>query len=173
MYSKLTKNLLVSLLCISVSYSIEAKNKWKQSQELLQRTLANHTVLLHQTLNYHWNVEGKEFHDYHLMFDKEYKQLFENLDLIAERIRAIDGKVKASMKDFIETASIKEDTSAIPQPKEMVKRLHDQYHLIIEDMRKSVKNLEKSDDVATRKMLEDLIEMGEKTKWMLKSLLKK
>ena len=169
----LIKKITLGFLCIFAILKLDAKSRWKDSEQALQRVLANHTVLLHQTLNYHWNVEGKEFHDYHLLFDKEYKQLLDNLDLVAERIRAVGGKVKASMKDLIDTASIQEDTGATPQPKEMIKRLHDQYHTTIEDMRTSAKNLEKTDDLATRKMLEDLIEMDEKTKWMLKSLLKK
>lgn len=166
-------SLTMLFLCISIGFDAKDDIKQSHSQKLLQKTLANHAVLLHQTLNYHWNVEGKEFHDYHLLFDKQYHILFANLDLIAERIRAVGGKVLASMKNFIDSASIKEDNGPAPHPKEMVKRLHDQYHKTIEDMRKSVKSLEKSDDVATRKMLEDLIETHEKTKWMLKSLLKK
>ena len=173
MQNSLRITFLLGLLSLAVVFDIDARHEFKQSQKLLQKTLANHAVLLHQTLNYHWNVEGKEFYDYHLLFDKEYHILFENLDLIAERIRAVGGKVQASMKHFIDNASIKEDNGATPHPKDMVKRLHDQYHRIVEDMRKAVKDLEKSGDVATRKMLEDLIEMHEKTQWMLKSLLKK
>lgn len=173
MKHSLNIHFLLGITFGAVFLNVEAKNDFKNSQKLLQKTLSNHAVLLHQTLNYHWNVEGKEFHDYHLLFDKQYNELFKNLDLIAERIRAVGGKVQGSMKHFIDTASIKEDNGSVPMPKEMIKRLHDQYHKVIEDMRKSVKDLEKSDDVATRKMLEDLVEIEEKTKWMLKSLTKK
>ncbi|MBI2344484.1 DNA starvation/stationary phase protection protein [Candidatus Dependentiae bacterium] len=165
-------------LVLTVSYFassllLDAKPEFKHSQKILQRTLANHAVLLHQTLNYHWNVEGKEFHDYHLLFDKEYHELFKNLDLIAERLRAVGGKAAASMKHFIDTASIQEDNGPTPEASVMIKKLHDQYHRVIEDMRKAVKDLEKSGDIATRKVLEDLVEMDEKITWMLKSLLKK
>ncbi len=175
MQTILNNRSILIIVSLFLALSLDAKHDVKKndSQKLLQKTLANHAVLLHQTLNYHWNVEGKEFHDYHLLFDKQYNQLFTNLDLIAERIRAVGAKVSASMKHLIDTASIKEDNGAVPNSKEMIKRLHDQYHQVIEDMRKSVKELEKSDDVATRKMLEDLIEQHEKTKWMLKSLIKK
>lgn len=173
MYHNLKNTISLGLVCLMISAGLDAKHEFKHSQKILQKTLANHAVLLHQTLNYHWNVEGKEFHDYHLLFDKEYHQLFDNLDLIAERLRAVGGKVLGSMKNLIDSASINEDNGQAPHPKTMIQRLHDQYHRVIEDMRAAVKKLEKSGDVATRKMLEDLIEMQEKTKWMLSSLLKK
>lgn len=161
------------LCIITAAFSLDAKDDFKHSEKFLKKTLANHAVLLHQTLNYHWNVEGKEFHDYHLLFDKMYNDLFKDLDLIAERIRAVGGKALGSMKHLIEAASIKEDNGETPKPKEMIEKLHDQYHKVIEDIRTSTKKLEKSSDVATRKLFEDQIEKLEKTKWMLKSLLKK
>jgi starvation-inducible DNA-binding protein len=171
--SSIKKNIVLSVLCFMLSGLIEAKFESKQSEKLLQKILANHATLLFQTLNYHWNVEGKEFHDYHLLFDKQYNQLFANLDLIAERIRAIDGKALGSMKDLIKHATLKEDTGSTPKPAKMIKNLHAQYEKMINDMKQAVKELESTNDVATRKMLEDLIEQHEKTKWMLGSLKKK
>jgi starvation-inducible DNA-binding protein len=144
---------------------------FKGSQKILKKTLADHGVLLFQTLNYHWNLEGQEFHDYHLLFEKQYKQLFNNLDLIAERIRSIGGKALGSMYDFIAYSSLKEDTKQTPEPKQMIINLLDQYKILIENIRSSIKFLErKSKDFGTRKMLEDLLEQHEKTAWMLRSV---
>ncbi len=173
MQNRIKKNIVVLALCFMVSGLVAAKSESKQSEKLLQKILANHATLLFQTLNYHWNVEGKEFHDYHLLFNKQYNQLFANLDLIAERIRAVDGKALGSMKDLIKYATLKEDTGSTPKPEQMIKNLHAQYEKMINDMKQAVKELENTDDVATRKMLEDLIEQNEKTKWMLGSLKKK
>jgi len=172
MQNSIKKSFLMLALCFMASFLVEAKNDSKQSEKLLQRILANHAVLLHQTLNYHWNIEGKEFHDYHLLFDKQYNQLFANLDLIAERIRAIDGKALGSMQDHIKHATLKEDRGSTPKPSKMIANLYVQYEKMIDDMKQAVKELENSNDVATRKMLEDLIEQHEKTKWMLGSLKK-
>ncbi|MBI2344483.1 DNA starvation/stationary phase protection protein [Candidatus Dependentiae bacterium] len=151
-----------------------AKLDVKISQKVLQEMLANHGVLLFETLNYHWNLVGKEFHDYHILFDGQYKQLFENMDLIAERIRAIQGQALGSMKEFLATAIIKEDTKATREPRQMIIRLLAQYEKMIEHIRDSIGTLEaKTQDYGTRKMLEDLIEQHEKTAWMLRSLTEK
>jgi starvation-inducible DNA-binding protein len=151
-----------------------AKHDFKLSQKLLQETLGNHGVLLFQTLNYHWNLVGREFHDYHILFDGQYKKLFDEMDKIAERIRAVEGSALGSMKAFVSSATIKEDTGAIPEPKKMVINLLKQYEALIEHLRDSIEALEKkSKDFGTKKMLEDIIEDREKTAWMLRSLTEK
>jgi len=147
------------------------KVDFKISQKELNVLLANHSVLLIQTLNYHWNIVGKEFHDYHLLFDKQYNQLFANMDLIAERVRAVGGVTLGSMKDMIKIATLKEDGGATPEPKQMVLTLLKQYELLIAQIRDLIELLEaKTKDFGTKKMLEDLIEQHEKTAWMLRSL---
>ena len=148
-----------------------AQLNFKVSHKILQEMLGNHGVLMFQTLNYHWNLVGREFHDFHILFDGQYKQLFENMDLIAERIRATQGQALGSMKEFVAHATIKEDTGATPEPKQMVVKLLAQYEKMIEHIRDGIETLEsKSKDYGTRKMLEDLIEEHEKTAWMLRSL---
>lgn len=150
-----------------------AKHNFKISQKVLQETLGNHGVLMFQTLNYHWNLVGKEFHDYHILFDGQYKKLFEEIDKIAERIRAIEGQALGSMKAFVTNATIKEDTAAAPEPKKMIVNLLKQYENLVEHLRDGIEKLEKSNDFGTRKMLEDIIEDREKTAWMLRSLTEK
>ncbi|MBI2352738.1 DNA starvation/stationary phase protection protein [Candidatus Dependentiae bacterium] len=151
-------------------------NKKEQalSVTFLQKLMANHAVILFQTLRYHWNLVGPEFHDYHLLFDKQYRQLFEDLDLIAERIRALDGQALGSMDALLKNATLKEDTGKIPNPKQMVTKLLQQYLYYVEQIRETIGLLEKdSSDYGTRKMLEDLIERYEKVLWMLRSLVEK
>jgi starvation-inducible DNA-binding protein len=150
-----------------------AKNNFKVSQKLLEESLGNHGVLLFQTLNYHWNLVGKEFHDYHMLFDGQYRQLFDDMDKIAERIRAVEGVALGSMKAFVAAATIKEDTTAAPEPKKMIVNLLKQYELLIEHIRDSIQTLEKSKDFGTRNMLEEIITDREKTAWMLRSLTEK
>ena len=144
----------------------------KLSQKYLNVILANHGVLLFQTLNYHWNLVGREFHDYHLLFDKQYHQLFDAMDLIAERVRAVHGIAVATMHETIKHATLKENTAALPEPKIMVVNLLKQYEAMLDHIREAIDKLEtsKSKDFGTRKMLEDLMEQHEKTAWMLRSL---
>jgi starvation-inducible DNA-binding protein len=150
------------------------KYDFKMSQKVLQEVLGNHGVLLFQTLNYHWNIVGKEFHDYHILFDGQYKQLFDDMDKIAERIRAVEGVALGSMKAFVAHATIKEDTASTPESKKMIINLLKQYEALIEHLRDSIENLEKkSKDFGTLNMLEEIIADREKTAWMLRSLTEK
>ena len=151
-----------------------AKNRFALSEKLLQETLGNHGVLLFQTLNYHWNLVGREFHDYHLLFDDQYKKIFDDMDKIAERIRSVEGVALGSMKAFVAAATIKEDTASAPEPKKMIVNLLKQYEALIEHLRDSIEILDKKNkDFGTKKMLEDIIEEREKTAWMLRSLSEK
>lgn len=150
------------------------KNDAHISQELLNKLLANESVLLMQTLNYHWNLVGPEFHDYHLLFDKQYNQLFADMDKIAERVRAVQGQALGSFKNILATASMKEDSGKAPKPKQMIVNLLKQYEALIEQIRAAIITLDKkTTDFGTINFLEELITQHEKTAWMLRSLTEK
>ncbi len=144
------------------------------SVDLLNQLLANGAVMLFQVLNFHWNIVGKEFHDYHILFDKMYKQLFEDMDLLAERVRAVGGQALGSMQACLKVATLTEEGTKVPNPEQMIVKLLQHHEYYNEQIREAIAKLEKnSDDYGTRKMLEDLIERYEKIAWMLRSLLGK
>lgn len=171
----------VSPLLVGKSHDVKSRaNKKEDTQkkdqkisvEILNQLLADDMVLLMQTLNYHWNLVGPEFHDYHLLLDKQYHMLFEDLDLIAERVRAVGGQALGSMEQVLKQARLKEDRGVLPEPKRMIENLLEQYKIFITHIRNSIKSLEKNtDDYGSKKMLEDLLEKYEKVAWMLRSLL--
>ena len=147
------------------------KNDAKLSQTLLNDILANQSVLLMQTLNYHWNLVGPEFHDYHLLFDKQYNQLFENMDAVAERVRALQGSALGSFKHILSCATLHEDSGKTPTPKQMIVNLLKQYETLIAQIREAIVTLDKkTTDFGTINFLEELIMQHEKTAWMLRSL---
>lgn len=143
----------------------------KISQNLLNSLLANHAVVLVQTLNYHWNLEGAEFHDYHLLFDKQYNAVFADMDSISERVRAVEGIALGSMKEMLAAATLKEDSGKVPKPSIMVVNLLKQYEATIEQIREGLILLnKKTTDFGTINFLEDLLCRTEKTAWMLRAL---
>jgi len=151
-----------------------AKKEQKISIEALNRLLANTSVLLMQTLHYHWNILGPEFNDYHKMFDDQYNMLFKDLDHVAERVRAVGGMAIGSMRDMINYSALKEDHGKLPKPKQMITNLLKQYEKHICDIRESIILLEEETcDFGSKNMLEDLLEQYEKTAWMFRSLLGK
>ena len=80
-------------------------NKSNGSVDVLSKVLADSYVLLVKTQNIHWNVEGSEFRSIHLMTEEHYNNLFDAIDVIAERIRMIGGKSPATFAEFSKLAS--------------------------------------------------------------------
>ena len=136
--------------------------------------MGNTSVLLVQTLNYHWNVTGPEFHDYHLLFDQQYNKLFADMDKIAERVRALKGHAVGSLHHVLQHATLQEDNGKTPKPKQMVQNLTKQYEMLISEIKDTISELnESSTDFGTINFLEELITQHEKTAWMLRSLVNK
>ena len=55
----------------------------------LSRLLADSNATYNKTLHYHWNVRGPHFYSLHKMFEEQYHELAEAIDVLAERIRCL------------------------------------------------------------------------------------
>src|SRR3954447_4658992 len=75
----------------------------------LARLLADTYTLYLRTHNFHWNVTGPMFQTLHLMFETQYTELAEAVDLIAERIRALGFPAPGTYAEFSQLASIQEE----------------------------------------------------------------
>ncbi len=146
----------------------------KDSTFMLNEILADEFVLLVKTLNYHWNLVGPEFHDYHVLFNDQYHQIFEFIDQIAERARAVGGIALGSMAEFIKASSLTEESGNIPSPVEMVRNLLNDHEAIIRFYREAITaTAEDNRDIGTSNFLTELMQKHEKTAWMLRSLLER
>ena len=76
----------------------------------LSSLLADTYTLYLKTHKYHWNVTGPMFQTLHLMFETQYNELALAVDLVAERIRALDVLAPGSYTEFSRLATITEDT---------------------------------------------------------------
>ena len=88
----------------------------------LSTLLADSYMLYIKTHNFHWNVEGPMFNTLHLMFMDQYTELWNSLDLIAERIRALGEYAPGSYKQFAALTSIKESEKVPKKSLESRKR---------------------------------------------------
>ena len=62
--------------------------------EDLEKVLADTYTLYLKTHNFHWNVTGPMFNTLHLMFEAQYTELALAIDVIAERIRALQDSAR-------------------------------------------------------------------------------
>lgn len=145
---------------------------FKVSLKELKLLLANSYVLALKTQNFHWNVEGAYFLMLHDLFEKQYEQLIEAIDDIAERIRTLNAYSPASMAEFLKITTLKE--SYTPQSyQEMIQLLMDDHQKIVSTLQKSIENLTSSSDQGTLDFLIQRLQAHEKATWILRSHIEK
>jgi starvation-inducible DNA-binding protein len=138
--------------------------------EGLSRLLADSYILYLKTHNFHWNVEGPMFNTLHMMFMDQYTELWNALDLIAERIRALGKYAPGSYKRFVELSSISESEETIPA-REMLIQLLRGHEAVAKTSRSIFPAAEAGNDEGTLDLLTQRIQIHEKTAWMLRSML--
>lgn len=141
---------------------------------LLEKILADQYVLYTKTRNYHWNVTGENFSEYHKLFENQYSALDEDIDDVAERIRSLGGMTPATLNEFSKMTRLKEHPGKYPKARVMIANLLADHEQIIQTLRKDIETCgSKYNDVGTEDFLTGLLEKHEKTAWMLRSILEK
>ena len=138
--------------------------------DLLQKVLASTYGLMIKAQNYHWNVEGREFLSLHELFEKEYKDLFQAIDLIAERIRVFDEKAHASLNEYNKLSVIRDGNENYSE-EEMIRDLLNSHKEMVALLYKTLKQCANDNDEITESIIADRIEIHEKDEWILRALL--
>ena len=72
--------------------------------------------------NFHWNVEGSDFYQYHKLFNKIYNEVYGAVDDFAENIRKIKAYTPASLYRFSALTAIDDEVEVL-EPSAMVAEL--------------------------------------------------
>ena len=143
----------------------------KAIAEGLSHLLADTYTLYLKTHNYHWNVTGPMFNTLHVMFENQYTELAEAVDLIAERIRALGYPAPGSYREFAKLTSIQEAGDGHPNAQQMIKFLVEGQEAVVRSARKVFPAAEKGGVEATADLLTQRMQLHEKTAWMLRSMI--
>jgi starvation-inducible DNA-binding protein len=142
------------------------------SIEMLSIILADEMVLYVKTRKFHWNVSGESFMELHKLFQNQYTELEETIDLIAERIGKLGGKTIGTMHEFANLTRLKESPNKYPNQKDMMKELLEDYETLIVEIRKDIETCnEKNKDAGTVDFLTAVMEQHESTAWVLRRYL--
>ena len=136
----------------------------------LSNILADSYSLMLMLHNYHWNVRGKNFRQIHLLTEEQYENMFEAVDVLAERIRSLGHLAPGSFKEFSELSDLKEPNSTATE-NEMLADLLAAHEHISKHARKVIQLADESNDEATADLLTGRIDTHEKYAWMLRSML--
>ena len=139
--------------------------------EHLAKLLADTYTLYLTTHNFHWNVTGPMFNSLHLMFMEQYTELWNAVDPIAERIRALGFAVPGSYQGFGTRTSLDDAPATPPKAQEMIAILVKGHEAVAMTAREVFSVADAANDQPTADLLTQRLDIHEKTAWMLRSLL--
>ncbi|WP_078552427.1 Dps family protein [Bacillus alkalicellulosilyticus] len=138
---------------------------------ILNKQIANWSVLFIKLHNYHWFVKGPQFFTLHAKFEELYTEAALHIDELAERLLALKGAPVATMKEFLETASVQEANSN-ESADDMVSNIVKDFNILIDELKEGMESADSLGDETTADMLLAIHQSLEKHNWMLRSFLK-
>ncbi|NQF16138.1 DNA starvation/stationary phase protection protein [Brevibacillus sp. HB1.3] len=137
---------------------------------VLNKQVADWTVLYTKLHNFHWNVKGPHFFTLHAKFEELYNEAAANLDTLAERVLSIGGKPVATLAACLNTASITE-AEGNETAEQMVETIARDFSILVDELKLAMETADQADDEGTADMLLGIRSSLEKHIWMLKSFL--
>jgi starvation-inducible DNA-binding protein len=139
----------------------------------LGKILADESVLYTKTRKAHWNVEGPDFHSKHIFFEKQYGELEQIIDDVAERIRTLGHYPPASLKEYLELTHLTEQSREKNDSLGYIKELLADHESILIHLRENINDYASSlHDIGSSDYITGLMETHEKMAWMLRAHLK-
>jgi starvation-inducible DNA-binding protein len=139
-------------------------------QTALNIQISNWSILYTKLHRFHWYVKGPLFFTLHEKFEELYNEAALTVDEIAERLLAIGGQPVATMKEYLETATLTE-TNNETKASDMVASLVADYKAIKEQLVELSVLAEDNNDVITNDLATGLIEKIDTHVWMLTAYL--
>jgi starvation-inducible DNA-binding protein len=121
--------------------------------------------------NYHWNIEGSNFPQYHDFLNDFYNAVWLQTDDIAEKLRQLNVYVPGSMERFLELSDIQEALT-VPDAMTMMRTLKEDNDRYIVHLRAGIVAADQGNEPAIGNFLQDLLGAHQKKAWMLRSITK-
>ena len=138
----------------------------------LKTLLASTQSFAIKSQNFHWNIEGSNFPQYHEFFDTLYGDVSGTIDRIAEYIRILGAYTPGSLTRYAEL-SIIQDQTKIPRAELM-------FSETLQDTEKMIQLVVEMFDQATEERqqgianyMAELQDLYAKKAWFIRSILKK
>ena len=141
--------------------------------DALKTLLATSYAFVIKAQNFHWNVEGPDFPQYHEFLGNLYEEVYDNaIDQTAELIRQLDSYTPGSITRFAELSQIGDQTK-IPRAELMIAELHDDNAKILHMWKEAFPIAEQENEQGVADFIASRIDAHGKHGWMLRSILKK
>jgi starvation-inducible DNA-binding protein len=139
--------------------------------QALKIVLANHYAYSLKAQNFHWNVEGPNFPQYHELFEKIYSEVYGSIDVIAERVRTLGAYTPGSFRRYIDLSQV-EDQVEIPNAQSMLQKLLTDIQVIQTSIKTCYDLAEQSGNHGLSNLMAERQDAFAKHAWMLTATLK-
>lgn len=139
-------------------------------QTALNIQIANWSVLYTKLHRYHWFVKGPHFFTLHEKFEELYNESATVVDEVAERLLASGGTPVATMKEYLNLATL-EETKGESGADEMVASLVDDYKHLKQELKALAELSAQQEDDIINDLAVGLLVKVDTHIWMLSAYL--
>ncbi len=145
----------------------DLKREGAEIAKSLRQLLADVFALYLKTKNFHWNMSGSHFRDYHLLLDEHGDRLFAMTDPIAERGRKIGCATLRSIGDIARHQRLTDNEESFVGPKQRLTDLCSDNRRLTIFLQTTHAHCDRYGDVATASLLGTWIDETERRAWFL------
>ena len=120
---------------------------------------------------FHWNVEGSDFYEFHLLFERIYLEVYDIVDDFAEEIRALRAQTPADLVTIQSLSQVTAQPQVLPAMS-MAQELLADSDMMAEIFAMTFVEAEAQGDHGLSNFLADRQNAHRKHSWMLRSTLK-
>jgi len=143
----------------------------EQLHQLAKIAFASEFSFYLKAHQFHWNVEGMFFKQFHDLFGDIYEEVFDSIDVFAEQIRSLGSYMPGSYTRFNMLSEIEDETQML-EGKQMVAELLKDNEKMIVILKKLFEASEAAREPGFSDFVASRIDAHAKHGWMLRSILK-
>jgi starvation-inducible DNA-binding protein len=135
--------------------------------------LANATVMYYKAHQFHWNIEGIEFTQFHELFGDLYTDVYASVDPTAELLRKLDDYAPVSLDELFKYKTIQEETTRVELLSDILASLIKANEEVLASLNKvfTIANADKQQGICN--FIADRIDTHQKHAWFLRASAKK
>jgi starvation-inducible DNA-binding protein len=129
--------------------------------------------MYYKTHQYHWNLEGIEFTQYHDFFGDLYQDVYNSIDLIAENIRKLNDYAPFSLDDLFKYKTLSEETTRVVLLSDILNSLSAANQEVLNSLNKVFSLANQANEQGVCNFIADRIDTHQKHAWFLRVSAKK
>ncbi len=135
--------------------------------------LANATVMYYKAHQFHWNIEGVEFSQFHDFFGDIYSDVYGSIDPTAELLRKLDDYAPFSLDELFKYKTLQEETTRVVLLVDILASLIKANEEVLISLNKVFDLANKNKQQGIANFIADRIDTHQKHGWFLRASAKK